>query len=72
MSQNPITKLNAISLICMETGRGRHYVEQKLKAMTEAGLIVMEKSTYTTAILISREDLDKVIATIKAETEAKA
>jgi hypothetical protein len=68
MSQNPVTKLNAIALICMETGRGRQYVERKLKAMTEAGEIAMTKSPYATAILISREDIAKVIAVIQAET----
>lgn len=69
MSQNPVTKLNAIALICMETGRGRRYVEQKMKDMAEAGLIVMEKSPYAPAILISRDDIAKVVEAIKAEAK---
>lgn len=35
----------------------------------EAGLIVMEKSPYAPAILISRDDIAKVVEAIKAEAK---
>ncbi len=67
--QDHITKLNAIALISMATKKSRKYVETKLKDMTNSGQIVMDKTPYSSAILISPEDVDKVIAAIKAESE---
>ena len=65
MSQEQITKLNAIALISLETGKSRRVVEQMLKQMTDEGAIRMDKAPYSPAILITREDVQKVIDVLK-------
>jgi glycerol-3-phosphate O-acyltransferase len=68
MEQDPITKMNAVSLISLATGRGRLYIEKLLKEMQAEGHIQFTKAPYSNAQLISRADIEKVIAAIKAES----
>lgn len=67
MSQDPLTKLNAIALISIESGKSRRMVEATLKELTENGTIRMEKSPHASVIYISRADVEKVIKHLKPD-----
>jgi len=71
MAQESTTKMNAIALISMATGRGRKTIEGFLKQMTDAGLIHPVKMPYANAILYSQADIEAVIAAIKQEAAAQ-
>jgi len=65
VNQEPLTKIRAVSYISIETGKSLRVVQQAINDMEEAGEITPSRSPYSPAILISREDIQKVIDRLK-------
>ncbi len=62
-----MSKTNAVSVICLQTGYGRPRVERALKQLTDEGRIhPLSLPQYT---LFSREDIALVVKVLKGENK---
>lgn len=60
------TKTQAVNIIGAETGYGRRIVEAMLEKLVNQGEISIEPDPlYTRTLRISREDMDKVVQSLK-------
>ncbi len=67
---NYLTKTNAIGVICADAGCSRPQAEKALRELQDAGRIKVIKTTFSRAFLISRADVDVVIAYIRQGAQA--
>jgi len=65
MNQESLTKMRAVAYISIETGKSLRVVQQTLEDMEQSGEIKPDRPAYSPAILISREDIQKVIDRLK-------
>jgi hypothetical protein len=65
-----LTKTNAIGYICVAAGCGRPTAEKALRELQAAGRITLVKPAFTHAYLITRADMDSVIAYIRQGLKA--
>jgi len=65
-----LTKTNAIGYICVAAGCGHPTAEKAVRELQAAGRITLVKPAFTHAHLLSRADMDSVIAYIRQGIEA--
>jgi hypothetical protein len=65
MSQEPLTKMRAVAYISIETSKSLRVAQKALEDMEASGEITLERSPYSPTILISRDDIQKVIDRLK-------